>query len=608
MTIPWWTCSVLLLGAEAVRPAQDLESQDAFQQLYRRYFAHYKKGAVRSIPGLSAHEIPIQYEFEVPNNMYRLKMTPELLLMRGGINNPHFASAIGHVFQSDSPWWHIEMDGLGSKHHQVLEGLPEANSVVVRPQTVLNSTLPHDLVKYLEKLQVPPSRHKSSFQFTLGVPMTQVSALLKRMPSMQQRHHATTSFCRNRSPSCSKQYEGILLLCQMVLERASKCSACGFPKRCQSPWLLRTHIGDLVKTLPEVEREKLEEEVLELFSKGRDVQLYPKGIMDYLHFPEMAEMSGMAPWIRVPASRRRKTAMWSAPMISAPAYAAWPLQGPVVGGPVPCAPPFVVEQMPAMGSMGMVAAPAVLASPDIEDVIKQDPEFARVLQTRRRQQLGLELPGIKDFLSKTTAVSLGSYCAVANMFEQLGLRDAAGPFDWMRSDCQGITHLILNGFQDFLEWEGHLEIAGLKVFPTTWGGSFWHHDLNDPKDNLLFVRVVNSTEELRQIRPLYEALHRRFGGSSRVLLLVLIDLQDGEREILTQDLGSNVIFACIHHHSWEARQRLHMASDAYCAALSRALYIWCGYVSVTSMQPSSVSRRNVAGYELQLRLAEITLH
>lgn len=37
--------------------------------------------------------------------------------------------------------------------------------------------------------------------------------------------------------------EGILLLCQMVLERASKCSACGFPKRCQSPWLLRTHIG-----------------------------------------------------------------------------------------------------------------------------------------------------------------------------------------------------------------------------------------------------------------------------------------------------------------------------------------------------------------------------
>ena len=26
--------------------------------------------------------------------------------------------------------------------------------------------------------------------------------------------------------------------------------------------------------------------------------------------------------------------------------------------------------------------------------------------------------------------------------------DAAGPFDWMRSDCQGITHLVENGFED----------------------------------------------------------------------------------------------------------------------------------------------------------------
>lgn len=158
--------------------------------------------------------------------------------------------------------------------------------------------------------------------------------------------------------------------------------------------------------------------------------------------------------------------------------------------------------MPAMSTV----------APDIEDVIKQDPEFACVLQTRRRQQLGFELPGIKDFLSKTTAVSLGSYCAVANMFEQLGLRDAAGPFDWMRSDCQGITHLILNGFQDFLEWEGHLQIAGLKVFPTTWGGSFWHHDLNDPQVRETFTRRKDRFLQMRNADLLKLAermLHRR---------------------------------------------------------------------------------------------------
>lgn len=52
----------------------------------------------------------------------------------------------------------------------------------------------------------------------------------------------------------------------------------------------------------------------------------------------------------------------------------------------------------------------------------------------------------------------------------------------------GMTHNFSGlSLQDFLEWEGHLEIAGLKVFPTTWGGSFWHHDLNDPKASRVMV-------------------------------------------------------------------------------------------------------------------------
>lgn len=50
----------------------------------------------------------------------------------------------------------------------------------------------------------------------------------------------------------------------------------------------------------------------------------------------------------------------------------------------------------------------------------------------------------EDFLSKTSLLSLGSYCAVANAFEALGLREAAGPFDWMRTECTGLTHLPLS--------------------------------------------------------------------------------------------------------------------------------------------------------------------
>jgi len=292
-------------------------------------------------------------------------------------------------------------------------------------------------------------------------------------------------------------------------------------------------------------------------------------------------------------------------------------------------------------------------------MVKLDPLFAQVLQSQRRQQLGLDKPQLQDFLSKTTLISLGSYCAVANTFESLGLRDAAGPFDWMRSDCQGITHLVENGFEDFLEWDGSShKIGSLDVFPVKWGGSFWHHDIRDAKvqetfkrradrflkaknENLLFIRVVNGTQELSQIKALHAALLQRF-AESRVRLLVLVDLQDSEQDLVTQELGQDVIFSCVHHHSWEgplegspeeqARRRLHVASEAYSQALMRALHIWCncGTLSATwpsvaaftqhlvpwlgtdprrdSFQPSRLSPRRVATVATAVTLNAATLY
>ena len=34
------------------------------------------------------------------------------------------------------------------------------------------------------------------------------------------------------------------------------------------------------------------------------------------------------------------------------------------------------------------------------------------------------------------------------MLQKLGLREAAGPFDWIRSSGLGVTHLLRNGFQE----------------------------------------------------------------------------------------------------------------------------------------------------------------
>eukprot|EP00913_Durusdinium_trenchii_P009508 g8937.t1 len=160
----------------------------------------------------------------------------------------------------------------------------------------------------------------------------------------------------------------------------------------------------------------------------------------------------------------------------------------------------------------------------------------------------------------------------------------------------------------------------LDVFPMRWGGSFWHHDITDVKvrqtfmrrkerflnaqnENLLFIRVVNGTQELMQITGLYSALQERFGDKSRVRLLVLIDLQDTEQEVITQDLGRDVIFSCVHHSSWEshipaptpeeqARLRLHKASDSYSAALVRALYIWASEVQCIFQLARKVKEEN----------------
>ncbi|CAE7585797.1 gpmB, partial [Symbiodinium pilosum] len=151
-------CGLLTLAAVAfaMRPKEpsliELSRQERFDRLYRQYWKHYEKGAPRTMPGLEPHEIPLQFEFELPRKMVVLNMTPALLLQRGGISLSSAHQAREPAFVSGSPWWYIEVDGLGSKHHQVLQGLPEANSVVVRPQTILNSNFTKDLVNYFDRL------------------------------------------------------------------------------------------------------------------------------------------------------------------------------------------------------------------------------------------------------------------------------------------------------------------------------------------------------------------------------------------------------------------------------------------------------------------------
>eukprot|EP00438_Fugacium_kawagutii_P008204 Skav229047 [mRNA] locus=scaffold2828:59137:60519:+ [translate_table: standard] len=307
--LPW--CLVLLVGVNADRPQEvnittEADSagfiqlghvdepeilakrNHAFDTLWKKYFSHYRqlKGTMLSMPGLKPWEIPVQYEFEIFTRMYKLHMTPEFLLTRGRIEDPSFN--LGTAFES-TPLWDIGVDGHGDSHSQMYSGLPEADSAFVRPKTVLDGTLARELVDHMrDKMHVPDSETKNTFQFTFGIQLERIRELMQHNPHMKARVVETHKFCQNK---CSRKYEGLMLLFQMVMDQAVKATDCGFPKRFQSPWLLRTHVGDLAMTLSEEERQHLADDVMKLW--GKDRQLYPKGIMDYLLFPEMAEISGV---------------------------------------------------------------------------------------------------------------------------------------------------------------------------------------------------------------------------------------------------------------------------------------------------------------------------
>merc|ERR1719201_2911734 len=129
--------------------------------------------------------------------------------------------------------------------------------------------------------------------------------------------------------------------------------------------------------------------------------------------------------------------------------------------------------------------------------------------------------------------------------ENIGLRTAAHPFDWVRSSADGVLQCLQTDFADFFSFANvkRDQAGNQSFFGTSWGGSFWHHDIQDPvvretfrrridrflgKDapreglkNRIFVRVANSHDELALAPTLLAELQRKL-PKVRVFLLVLI--------------------------------------------------------------------------------------
>jgi hypothetical protein len=238
---------------------------------------------------------------------------------------------------------------------------------------------------------------------------------------------------------------------------------------------------------------------------------------------------------------------------------------------------------------------------DFESAIKNDASFSAERVSALRKSLSLDSPDMVTVLEQSEFVSLGGFCGVSSALGSLGLRKAAQPFDWVRSSSDGVLQCIETEFRDFLSFKTSRMDSGHKVFEdTSWGGSFWHHDIEEPttRDQFsrrierflcknqevqspaprFFVRVANSAVEVGAASRLLEALQRKFHRSP-VYLLVLMDMQKVDGLVRVQDTSSHLLFHRIHEDLWlnsvpDVSQQMRRCSEAYAKCIAAAVQHW----------------------------------
>jgi len=236
---------------------------------------------------------------------------------------------------------------------------------------------------------------------------------------------------------------------------------------------------------------------------------------------------------------------------------------------------------------------------DIMEGSRQEAWLSSDRRKARRAALGLEDTRTLRFVQQTEFISLGCYCAASKGLQALGLKRYSYPLDWVRSPIEGIIRLLDTNFADFLTCscvrdEG---VKGHLMGCSKWGGSFWHHDILQPKvrDDFLrridrffgrkeipatttrvFVRAVNSTQELSKIPELHSALKRTF-PSAKIFLLVLVDNQKTAGPLRVADAScEEIVFCRIHESVLNDNWTMEKQSDAYADAIAVATRCWAG--------------------------------
>mmetsp|Transcript_106727 Transcript_106727/g.189002 ORF Transcript_106727/g.189002 Transcript_106727/m.189002 type:complete len:574 (+) Transcript_106727:88-1809(+) len=355
--LPWSAAALVgVISASALQntpdvPAVSLETStvDTINHTAAARFDMLRKMFETSYPELGRvpEQDPINgvtLDFEI-ETMAQLRLTPELLLLRGGIDlrspppagvaflkdssRPAFLRSGSLLPQDLSNWFSVSLDGLGrfpknlcngSVFRQDLRCQIELESVVMRPQAVLDSSFTDDLTLFLEKMGknrsnalLPGSNHvyydyginasypcrKCHVQWTVGIGLSWVPKLLwmtghGALRELLLRVH---KICWTRENGCTPDYQAFLSLAAWTLHATHACRNCAYPKRCMDPWLVRTHLGDLASHVKEKEDpmswSRMPHELIQAAAIDNPAApVLVDGVADYLHFAEMAELSG----------------------------------------------------------------------------------------------------------------------------------------------------------------------------------------------------------------------------------------------------------------------------------------------------------------------------
>lgn len=281
----------------------------------------------------------------------------------------------------------------------------------------------------------------------------------------------------------------------------------------------------------------------------------------------------------------------------------------------PTAPPSPLAdtRLESKASQATVLTDQTLPEPVSEDAAPrhleawpEPPPPRRARTPRCSEERSHAAQDVTAFAGQCEVVSLGTWCAVSYALRSMNLQRHACPFDWVRSPLHGVIQCIEDGFESFLSYTFATPIdqhGGLVFGDTTWGGSFWQHDLKSPEvqeqfqrriDRFygrrevspttprIFVRAVNSSDELKDIWRLYNTLRHAFSGA-RVMLLVLVDLQCKTGLLRINGEGEEVLFYRVHKDVFGSDARewdVEKQSLAYAEGVGLALRVWAGDVDV----------------------------